>query len=80
VVVALGQIAFVSYLSARREIGLAVPSLVPKFGQAKTYDLGNVTLIGSYRPSQQNTFTGRLTRRIFHSVFRTARKVIKNDY
>jgi uracil-DNA glycosylase len=35
-----------------------------------------VTLIGSYHPSQQNTFTGKLTRPMFHSVFRKAREVI----
>ena len=80
VVVALGQIAFISYLRARRQIGLAVPSPAPKFGHAKKYDLDGVTLIGSYHPSQQNTFTGRLTRRMFHSVFRAARKIIENDH
>ena len=37
---------------------------------------GGSTLLGSYHPSQQNTFTGRLTRRMFHTVFRRARKLI----
>ena len=78
--IALRQFAFVAYLRVRREIGLALPSPVPKFGHAKKYDLGGVTLPGSYDPSQQNTFTGRLTRRMFHSVFHTARKIIENDY
>ena len=76
VVVALGQLAFAAYLKARREVGLRVPTPRPKFGHAKRYDLDGVSLIASYHPSQQNTFTGRLTRPMFHAVFREAREII----
>ena len=76
VVVALGQLAFSQYLAARRLLSLDVPKPVPKFGHAARYDLDDVTLIGSYHPSQQNTFTGRLTRPMFHAVFRQARRII----
>ena len=76
VVVALGQLAFSQYLAARRLLSLDVPKPVPKFGHAVVYDLDDVTLIGSYHPSQQNTFTRRLTRPMFHDVFRQARRII----
>lgn len=44
-------------------------------GQASQTDRG-IWLLGSYHPSQQNTFTGRLTRAMFHNVFRKARKIL----
>ncbi|NOT53938.1 MAG: uracil-DNA glycosylase [Deltaproteobacteria bacterium] len=78
VVVALGQIAFREYLTARRALSLAVPSPVPRFGHGTTATFSDgVTLIGSYHPSQQNTFTGRLTRAMFQSVFDRARALIE---
>lgn len=77
VVVALGQIAFAAYLTARRELGLPVPSPGPRFGHGRSYALGKVTLLGSYHPSQQNTFTGRLTQDMFQAIFRTARKLVE---
>ncbi len=79
VVVALGKIAFDSYLRARQELGLEVPRPLPRFGHGKAYRLsGGVTLIASYHPSQQNTLTGRLTRAMFHSVFRKARGLLQD--
>ena len=78
VVVALGKIAFDSYLRARGEGGLEVPRPLPRFGHGLDYALpGGVTLIPSYHPSQQNTQTGRLTRAMFHAVFRRARRILQ---
>ncbi len=73
VVVTLGKIAFDHYLKSCRERGRIIPKPTPAFHHGALYDLPwGITLIGSYHPSQQNTFTGTLTRRMFHSVFRLA--------
>ena len=79
VVVALGKIAFDAYLQARREMGLEVPRPLPRFGHGKACVLsGGVSLIASFHPSQQNTQTGRLTRAMFHGVFRRARRILED--
>jgi uracil-DNA glycosylase family 4 len=79
VAVALGKIAFDSFLQARREMGLEVPRPAPRFGHGRATALpGGVTLIASYHPSQQNTQTGRLTRPMFHAVFRKARSILQD--
>jgi len=76
VVVALGHLAFRAYLAAHELSGGAVPSPRPGFGHGSIARLGDVYLVGSYHPSQQNTFTGKLTRAAFHRVFRAARRLL----
>ncbi|MFM8551273.1 MAG: uracil-DNA glycosylase [Nitrospiraceae bacterium] len=77
VVVALGKIAFDQYLKACCAMGLPVPVPALTFGHQRVHRLPwGVTLIGSYHPSQQNTFTGKLTRPMFHAVFKQARKAL----
>jgi uracil-DNA glycosylase len=75
VVIALGKIAFDHYVKISRLEGLDIPSPIPKFGHGTVYRLPwGVVLLGSYHPSQQNTFTGKLTRPMFHGVFAHARR------
>ena len=79
VVVPLGQIGFQTYLRARTELGWENPRPLPKFGHAREILLPDgVTIVCSYHPSQQNTFTGRLTEPMFDDVFRKARKIIES--
>lgn len=74
VVVVLGKIAFDAFLAAYQETGGELSQPRPKFGHGAWYDLANgVRLICSYHPSQQNTFTGKLTRPMFQSIFAHAK-------
>jgi uracil-DNA glycosylase len=73
----LGKIAFEEYLKSCRELGHPVVRPKPTFSHGNIVRLPwNVSLVGSYHPSQQNTFTGKLTRPMFHQVFRVARKML----
>ncbi len=77
VVITLGQIAFRSFLKAWEELGEKPPDPSPSFRHAGEWTLsGGVRLIASYHPSQQNTLTGKLTRPMFHKVFRRARYLL----
>ena len=50
---------------------------LPKFGHGASIALkGDVWLVGSFHPSQQNTFTGKLTEPMFDSVFNTVRTLL----
>ena len=78
VVIALGKIAFDSFLAAHQQNGGAVPKPRPRFGHGASIVLPNgLTLICSYHPSQQNTFTGKLTRAMFHNIFENAKAVLQ---
>lgn len=76
VIVALGRIAWDAYLRARRESGQPVPRPLPRFGHGAVAPMPDgVTLLGSFHPSQQNTFTGKLTRPMLSAVFARARRL-----
>ncbi|MCP9455815.1 MAG: uracil-DNA glycosylase [Nitrospira sp.] len=80
VVVALGKLAFDQYLKTCRLEGKQIPSPLPLFRHGAAHRLPwGVLLLGSYHPSQQNTFTGKLTRPMFHAIFRRARHELARD-
>jgi uracil-DNA glycosylase len=60
-ILALGSFAWDGALRALRGLGAEVPRPRPRFGHEAEARVGRWTLVGSYHPSQQNTFTGRLT-------------------
>jgi uracil-DNA glycosylase len=73
VVVALGGFGWTGALDALAAAGYVVPRPRPKFGHGASVKLAgppgrSVTLLGCYHPSQQNTFTGRLTEPMLDEV------------
>jgi uracil-DNA glycosylase len=69
VMVCLGGFA---YEVAWKHFGVAKP---PKFGHGVQANASAMTLLCSFHPSQQNTFTGRLTEPMLDAVFSTAVKL-----
>ncbi len=76
VVVALGGFAFSVVLRFLRDRGETLPRPLPRFGHAaETAIRHDLSVLASYHPSQQNTFTGKLTPEMFDTVWRRAREL-----
>jgi uracil-DNA glycosylase family 4 len=76
VLVALGSFAWDGVLRALAAGDHSIPAPRPKFGHGAEATVGRYTLVGSYHPSQQNTFTGKLTEPMLDAVFRRARALV----
>jgi uracil-DNA glycosylase family 4 len=77
VLLALGQIAWKATIDEARRRGWHTGKL-PKFGHGALHPLaGDRWLLASYHPSQQNTFTGKLTEPMLDAVFAEARRLVK---
>lgn len=84
VMIALGKIAFENALLGLSALGAVIPKPKPVFSHGALYSFGlpmagsvrMMTLIASYHPSQQNTFTGKLTEPMFDSVFEAVNTVL----
>ena len=61
VIVALGSFGWDAALRGLRALGEPALRPRPKFGHGATAEVGRFTLLGCFHPSQQNTFTGKLT-------------------
>jgi uracil-DNA glycosylase family 4 len=83
VIVPLGQFAFDQVLRICRDRGYAVPVPRPRFAHgcelclAHSADPGDLHLVASFHPSQQNTFTGKLTEEMLDAVFERARDLAR---
>jgi len=71
VLVALGAFAWDGALRALSALGHPTRPR-PRFGHASEASVGPFVLLGSYHPSQQNTFTGKLTPQMLDAVFERA--------
>jgi len=72
VVVALGGFAWDAAIRTFAAMGHSNPKPRPRFGHGAEATIGPYRLLGTYHPSQQNTFTGRLTPPMFEAVLRRA--------
>ena len=77
VIVCLGAFAW----QAALRLGAAISTAArergprPRFGHGAEAAIGSYSLLGCYHPSQQNTFTGKLTEGMMELVFERAREV-----
>jgi uracil-DNA glycosylase family 4 len=80
VVVALGKIGFDAYLNylKRRGVLASKKSYLFKHGASYRMPDGNV-LLASYHPSNQNTQTGKLTRKMFVEIFQEAARIADEE-
>ena len=76
VVVVLGSFGYEAAWTSLREAGFAMPPRRPRFGHGVEVECGRITIIGSYHPSQQNTFTGKLTQSMLDDVFSRAHSLM----
>ena len=78
VIVGLGKIGFDAAFASLRQLEMAPPGKKPAFGHGVEYRLRDqLWLLGSFHPSQQNTFTGRLTEPMIDAVFERARALLQ---
>jgi uracil-DNA glycosylase family 4 len=77
VVVPLGSFAWDGAIRALVALGHDAPRPKPRFGHGAEARLGPYRLIGSFHPSQQNTFTRKLTPEMLDEVFRKARGMVR---
>jgi uracil-DNA glycosylase family 4 len=75
--VALGRIAFDACLRLYRSRGWLAPGRRPQFAHGAVHRFGAAPfIVCSFHPSQQNTFTGRLTPKMLRDVFVKARRLL----
>ena len=79
VVLALGAFAWNAALATFAAMDVRAQTSKPRFGHGAEARLGRWTLLGSYHPSQQNTFTGKLTAAMLDEVVNRAKELTGPD-
>jgi uracil-DNA glycosylase family 4 len=78
-VLALGKVAMDGLLAMLREQGRVPPRGALRFGHGVRHDLGQgLALFASFHPSQQNTFTGKLTAKDMDAVLTAVRRHLRH--
>jgi uracil-DNA glycosylase family 4 len=77
VIVCLGGFAWEVSYRALAALGVATPRPRPRFAHGARVELDGWTVLGCYHPSQQNTFTGRLTEEMIDDVMTRARELAR---
>ena len=72
VIVGLGAFGWDAALRALAANGSSLPRPRPRFGHGAEVRVGPQVLLGAFHPSQQNTFTGRLSASMLEAVLRRA--------
>ncbi len=75
VLLALGKFGWDAVIRSAPGLGYERPRPKPRFGHGGEAQVGPYTLLGSFHPSQQNTFTGKLTEPMFDSVISRAKEL-----
>jgi uracil-DNA glycosylase family 4 len=80
VIIALGKVAFDEIICCLKILNIKYERRRPVFTHGGYYVMSNgLILMVSFHPSQQNTFTGKLTQRMFHNVFRRSNTVLHSN-
>jgi uracil-DNA glycosylase family 4 len=76
-IICLGKFGYDALLAGLQSLGAIIPKPRPKFGHAVEHPIetphGTVTVLGCFHPSQQNTFTGKLTEPMLDAVLTRAK-------
>ncbi|MGB3100231.1 MAG: uracil-DNA glycosylase, partial [Solirubrobacterales bacterium] len=75
VLVCLGNFGWTATLKVLARAGHELPRPRPKFGHGAEAEIGPYAVLGCFHPSQQNTFTGRLTEPMLDAVLGRAREL-----
>ncbi len=75
VIVVLGAFAYDAVGRVLAATGAPLPVPRPKFGHGVEVETARATVLCCYHPSQQNTFTGKLTEPMLDAIFERAREL-----